>query len=256
MEPSCGRVLSTLLTQECDVALQQNGRAPYTTAAAATAVLDAWRDRTRFDTPITADILTRAGISESISRRTLQSLRELELVDDSGQPTPVFEAFRQTRVDEQYREDLQNWLRDIYADILRYGDPSTDDPHHIQEAFQTYEPAGQRPAMTSLLVGLWRYAGLPVAASEASSRPTKTASKTRTPRKRAHKGTDSSIGPVGELPSGLVGLLHQIPEPGESWTSERRKSFLTAFEATLDFTIRVDEEPQQVAQGKEREDAS
>ena len=202
------------LRRRCDVALQPNGRAPYTTAAAATAVLDAWRDH-GFTTPITAEILlTRTGIPESISKRTLQSLRELELVDGPGQPTPVFEAFRHTRGDEEYRAALQHWLRDVYADILQHGDPSTDEPHRIREAFRTYEPVGQRLAMTSLLVGLWRYAGLPVAASKASSRPTKTAPKTRTPRKRAHKGTDSSIGPVGakETSPSAPGLLFGLTE--------------------------------------------
>ena len=202
------------LHKRCDVALQPNGSAPYTTAAAATAVLDAWRDH-GFTTPITADILlTRTGIPESISKRTLQSLRELELVDDSGQPTPVFKAFRETHGDEGYRAALQDWLRDVYGEILQRGDPSTDDPHGIREAFRTYKPAGQRPAMTSLFVGLWRYAGLPVAASEASSRPTKTASKTRTSRKQAHKETDSSIGPVGakETSPPAPGLLFGLTE--------------------------------------------
>ena len=235
--------------------LEPNGRAPYTTSTATVEALDAFRDR-GLGVPITADVLTRAGVAESIAQRTLQSLRALELVDENDHPTPTFEVFRAARGDEEYHARLQEWLRGIYKDVLQYCDPSTDPLDKVQEAFRTYEPAGQRKAMAGLLVGLWRYAGLLVVASKASSQPTKTASETRTPRKRAHKGTDSSIGPVGELPGGLVGLLHQIPQPGESWTSERRKSFLTAFKATLDFTIHVDKKPQQVAQGKEREDAS
>lgn len=145
--------------------LQPNAKAPYTSASAAITALDAYRDR-GLGTPITAEVLARADVPETITRRTLQALRLLELVDKHGQPTPTFEAFRQARGDEEYQALLQEWLRNVYVDILQYADPSKDRPDRVQEAFRTYEPAGQRTSMTSLLVGLWRYAGLPVAAAE------------------------------------------------------------------------------------------
>ena len=53
--------------------LHPNGPAPYTSVTAGTAALEAFRDR-GLGTPITPEILTRAGVPESISRRTLQSL--------------------------------------------------------------------------------------------------------------------------------------------------------------------------------------
>lgn len=238
--------------------LQPNGRAPYTTVAAATAALSAFRDR-GLGLPITADVLTRAGVPESIARRTLQSLRELELVDKQGQPTATFEAMRQARGDEEYKALLQEWLRDVYADVLQYGDPSVDVLDKVQEAFRTYEPVGQRKSMASLLVGLWRYAGLQVAAAEnRDSRSVSTRqARSRSPRKRVSQTPKGQLGSAtGNLPPGLVGLLHEIPKPGDSWTSDRRDSFLKAFEAILDFTIRVDDTPAQVAQSEESEDES
>ena len=53
------------------------------------------------------------------------------------------------------------------------------------------------------------------------------------------------LGVATELPPALVGLLQQIPLSQGSWTASERDGFLQAFEAVLDFTIRVrsDTEP-------------
>lgn len=234
--------------------LQPNGRAPYTSVSAATLVLDAYRAR-GLGLPITAETLVRAGVPESLSTRTYRSLLELELVDEKGQPTPTFEAFRQTRGDEEYRTRLQEWIRDVYGDILQYGDPSVDVLERIQEAFRGYQPDGQRGAMAALFVGLWQYAGLPVIATDGGTvvrpptikvkgnvrRPSTTGKKaTRTPETPYVKGYQPDD---QALPPGLVGLLREIPRSGETWTSDRRNAFIKAFEAILDFTIRVDDNP-------------
>lgn len=235
------------------MALQPNGRAPYTTATAAITALDAWRDR-GFGTPVTADVLTRAGVPESISKRTLQSLRDLELLENKGQPTAALTAFQQTRGDQEYRAALQDWLRDVYGDVLQYCDPSTDTPERINEAFRTYEPSGQRAAMASLLIGLWRYAGLPVAVSDNTAKKARSASPTRKrTQKDSKKKPDEPSSNLSNLPPGLVGLLHQIPGQGGTWTSDRRESFLKAFEAILDFTIEVDDSPDEVISDEEGE---
>src|SRR4051794_34926044 len=103
------------------MALEPNGPAPYTTAAAAVATLDAWRER-GLGLPVTADVLARAGIPETLGNRTIQSLKQLELLTDANQPTQQFEDFRQARGDDEYRSRLQEWLRAVYADVLRYTD--------------------------------------------------------------------------------------------------------------------------------------
>lgn len=242
------------------MALQPGDQAPYTTAIAVTSVMDAWRDR-GLGTPITHDVLVRAGVTESLARRTTQSLRQLELIDETSNPTPKFLDMRQARGDDEYKTRLQEWLRGLYADVLQYTDPSTDGPDRVAEAFRTYEPAGQRRSMASLLIGLWRYAGLPVV-SESAPRPARTPAVKRIVRGAQAKETDSARGgtvkvnsaPAG-LPPALVGLLQQIPA-GASWTTRRRDEFLKAFGAVLDFTVPVDDNPPQVSAGNGDEEDS
>ena len=165
------------------MALEPNGRAPYTSANALITVLDAYRDK-GLGVPITAETLVRAGVQESISKRTFLSMVELELIDPEGRPTPIFEAFRQTRGDQEYRSRLQEWLRDVYGDVLQYGDPSEDVLDRIQEAFRGYEPDGQRRAMAALFIGLWRYAGLPIVANESGQGSSGSHSSVQRPRRQ------------------------------------------------------------------------
>ena len=55
---------------EVIVPLQSKDRAPYAPAAAVTGFLHAFRDKT-LPTPITLEVLTRAGVSPSLAPRTL-----------------------------------------------------------------------------------------------------------------------------------------------------------------------------------------
>lgn len=233
--------------------LQPNGQAPYTTVAAATTAIDAYRDR-GLGAPVTSEILTRAGVPESISRRTLQSLKGLELLDDDGRPTAQFEALRQARGEEEFRTRLQEWLRAVYADVLQYADPSQDTASRVAEAFRSFEPAGQRKSMAALLVGLWRYAGLPVPNAESgaarlavrSPQPRRTnrpAAGQRAPASSRSNPRPSVPTSLDGLPPGLVGLLHEVPVAGGSWTTARRDDFLRAFQAVLDFSVPIDDQP-------------
>ena len=167
--------------------LQPNGRAPYTSVAATVIVIDAFRDK-GLGTPLTPEVLIRAGVSESIAKRTLNSLIQLELVDESGEPTGTFENLKTVRGEEEYRTSLQDWLRDLYGDVLQYCDPSTDDPDRIRDAFRGYQPEGQRPAMASLLLGLWSYAELPVVVDR-SSQPSRSTNRTTRRSSSARKPT-------------------------------------------------------------------
>ena len=239
--------------------LKPGGPAPYTTAVSATAAMDAFRDR-GLGTPVTAEVLTLAGVKETIANRTLMSLKQLGLVDENGQPSSQFEELRLTRGDEEYHARLQEWLRGVYADVLQYTDPSADPPAKVADAFRGYEPAGQRPAMAALLIGLWRYAGLPIAdpgsnaerASRPSQRPTAKASPSRKPslaggaRDRSSAGTGGGTsgggGRAGEgvdLPPELLGLLQAVPRGGAGWTADRREAFLGALRAVLDFSVPI-----------------
>lgn len=251
--------------------LQPAGSAPYTTATAATTVLDAWRER-GFGLPVTSDTLTRVGVQESLARRTFQSLVLLDLLNDDGTPTQQFEDFRATRGDDEYRTRVQEWLRGVYADVLQYADPGIDPQDRVTEAFRTYEPSGQRRSMATLLVGLWKYAGLPVKSDGSGdgrsrrvvvARPPARPKVTSTGQRGAKSSLAGNTGNIsggdfgGEaLPPGLVGLLKQIPSNGVTWTTRRRDAFLQAFGAVLDFSVPVDDNPPVAGTEADREDDS
>lgn len=222
------------------MALEANGPAPYTTAAAAIAAIDAYRDR-GLGAPITSEVLTRAGVPETIARRTLSSLKLLDLIQGDGQPSSQFEDLRLAQGDEEFRTRLQAWLRAVYADVLQYADPATHSLQRVTEAFRSYEPAGQRKSMAALLVGLWKYAGLPVASEPTPQSPRPQRARQTTPPRRKLSNTTPkttlAAATPGGLPPGLVGLLQQIPTDGRGWTKETRDTFLAAFTAVLDFTI-------------------
>lgn len=251
--------------------LHAGGPAPYTSTAAATTLIDAFRNR-GLGVPVTPEVAIRAGVPETLASRTLKSLLELGLLDKDGKPTEQFEDFRRIRGEEEYRSRLQEWVRGIYADVLQYTDPSTDSGDRVVEAFRGYEPAGQRRAMAALLVGLWRYAGLPVIASASAppaggssgsqpvrSRPRKASTSTKREPLSAEPGsTHSGAGihyQVGGLPPGLLGLLQQIPQNGRGWTEDRRDAFMEAFSAVLNFTVPIaDEEHEEADDGQEEEE--
>jgi hypothetical protein len=231
-------------------ALQPGGAAPYTTAVSVTTLMDAYRDR-GLGTPITPAVVTRAGVSETVAARTLNSLKTLGLVDENGSPTEQFDSLRQVRDDDEYHARLQEWVRGVYADVLQYTDPSKDSAAKIAGAFRTYEPGGQRPQMAALLIGLWRYAGLPVA--EATTTP----SERRTPRPPKQRHTPSSEtgrtqrnpsrqeerdhsvqGGTNAIAPALLGLLREVPREG-GWSQERRDAFLETFRVVLNFTVPI-----------------
>jgi hypothetical protein len=230
------------------MALQAGGQAPYTTSQAAVTVVDWFRDRAPSG-PITPEAITRAGVPESLANRTFNSLRMLDLLDKDGSPTEQFQDFQRIRGEDEYRTRLQEWLRGVYGEVLQYCDPSQDSYERVVEAFRGYQPQGQRRAMAGLLLGLWRYAGLPVAS--APKAPTGASSQRPRPQLRAPKAKPTA--PIntasrvegayplqgGGLPAGLLGLLHQIPQDGNGWSKATRDNFLAAFTAVLDFSVPI-----------------
>jgi hypothetical protein len=245
--------------------LHHDHRAPYTSANAAITVLQMNREK-GLTSPVTNETLIRLGVSESIARRTLNSFETLGLVDEDGTVSETLQGFHQLRGADEYREALQTFVRSTYEDVLHYANPEKDDLKRITEAFRGYEPAGQRSAMAALLIGLWRYAGLPTAEPEAAPREGKKTvgsgyAISSTPRSKPKTSppvtSPSGRAPTfefeGTLPPGLVGLLHQIPRNGGSWTTQERQSFLTAFEAVLNFTVPVNDTPRKAGTEVEAE---
>ncbi len=235
------------------MALEPNGPAPYAPIQSVVSVIDTFRNR-GLGTPLTTDVLVRAGVPESLGRRTLQSLRLLELIDDEGNPTRQFQDLRQTRGGEEYKERLGEWLRDVYADVLQYTDPAVDPPERVAEAFRGFQPAGQRLRMAALMLGLFEMAGLveggrksqpraprPKVSGSRGGSNTKSATKTGSAPTRRSQADAAISSSFGQLPPGLIGLLHEIPPAGTSWSKERRDEFMRAFEVVLDFTVPIGE---------------
>jgi hypothetical protein len=238
--------------------LKHDGPAPYGPPQTIIEVIESYRDR-GLAIPFTTDVLARAGVSDGLVNRTLQTLRLLDLVDDAGFPTPQFELLKRARGEEEYKERLQAWLQDVYREVLQYADPLTDPPSRVAEAFRGFTPDGQRTRMVTLMLGLYRYAGLiadlPTRAEPARPRPRKATASRKAPpatptpiatRSEAPRDqTSPAVAPRGigevayDLPPGLIGLLQQIPRGGDGWTVNRRDEFVRAFQAVLDFSVPV-----------------
>jgi hypothetical protein len=109
--------------------------------------------------PINADVLTRAGVAESLIARTLQALTVLDLIDSEGRPTPALEGMR-LAPEAEYLTRMEEWLNSAYADALQFVNPATDDEGAVRDAFRKYNPVGQQSRMVTLFMGLFRRAGI------------------------------------------------------------------------------------------------
>jgi hypothetical protein len=228
-----------------------NQPAPYSPGSTIIEVIERHRSR-GLPTPITADVLGRAGIAHTLIPRVLQTLQTLDLIDgETGAPTATFEGLRRAP-ETEYRKRLEEWLKSAYADIFTFVDPSTDDETRVRDAFRNYQPVAQQGRMVSLFLNLCRSAGLA---------PEKTATPRSAPRPRTRTNPQpSTLGagrtamaahnlrhrpsPAGSatstgLPAPLAGLLASLPQNGTGWTKERRAQFVATFESVLDFCIPI-----------------
>ena len=204
------------------------------------------RHRSRGLPPVvSAEVLGRAGISESLIPRTMQALTTLDLIDETGKPTPTFEGIR-LAPEAEYKKRLEDWLKGTYADVFSFVDPTQDDETKIRDAFRTYQPVGQQARMVTLFQGLCSAAGL---SAEKVSQPkpqARPAPRNFTPltqkrlaqasvRNTAAKQTTTNTG----IPAPLAGLLASLPPEGGDWTQTQRDKFLNTFSAVLDFCFQI-----------------
>ncbi len=227
--------------------------APYAPASAVLDLIERHRNK-GLPPVIDADVLLRAGISDSLVPRTLQALKTLDLLTDDGRPSQVFEGIRLASTSE-YQQRLTEWLTSAYADALSYVDPATEDEIAIRDAFRKYIPTGQQGRMVTLFMGLFTHAGVMPARQKqsAAKKPggggeTPKAARTRVNEKPAPRRDNvervhtPSFGASG-LPPAIAGLIATLPADGGYWTQVRRDKFLTTLEAVLDYTFQVGEPP-------------
>jgi hypothetical protein len=239
------------------VPIKPDGEAPYTSVPAAVSVIERFRKGT-LQTPITQDVLRRAGIPEGLVRRTLKAIRLLELIDDSGHPTEQFQMLAKVRPDE-YKDAFAGYLRSVYKDVFTYTDPAHGDMDAIRNAFWGYKPPGQRETMVRLFLGLCEYAELipeqKRAQPASSSRKPKDATTAARSRKRGDQGgqqpptppqqpqqeqptppppTPPSPTPLDGIDPALVAWFQKIPPTGTPWPKEDKERWFTAFRAMVD----------------------
>lgn len=234
--------------------------APYAPASAILDLIERHRNK-GLPPVVDADVLLRAGVSDSLVPRTLQALKILDLLTEDGRPSQVFEGIRLAPTSE-YQQRLAEWLNAAYADALSFVDPATDDEVAIRDAFRKYIPTGQQSRMVTLFMGLFIAAGVmpPRQKASAASGAAKSIRRATTakvvksvvpvpvkPEKIAH----SPVLPQG-IPPALAGLLASLPGDGR-WTQAQRDKFMTAFPVVLDFSFEVVPEPD-LAQNSENGD--
>ena len=226
------------------MAIRTGSHAPYAPPATVLHVVTALRDR-GLTTPITADVLLRAGISDSLVPRTLRSLQLLDLVDDDGRLTQSMDTLRKAP-SADFKQQLEEHVREVYDEVFQFTDPAKDDPKRIADAFRSYEPMGQRARMVTLFLGLCEAAGI---IPEGTARKSAPAQSTALARKNANskrpperaKGDSQSPasfpGFAASIPPALGGILAMLPTNGTGWTQTDRDRWVDLFGRVLDFVI-------------------
>lgn len=222
---------------------------PYTSPKSITDLVYRHRDR-GLPSVVDADTLLRAGVSESLVARTLQSLQALDLIGEDGRITEVFEGLR-LAPQADFQAAMKKWLDAAYADVLQFVDPATDSETSVRDAFRNYRPVGQQDRMVTLFLRLYEAAGVSAPKSDAPKpRPRPPAARElprgvksvvgggvmRTPATTVGRSTQVT---GGNMPPAIAGLLHSLPAEGSGWTKETRDRFLTTFGAVIDFCFPI-----------------
>lgn len=224
------------------MAVTAENPAPYAPASAIIDIIDRYRNR-GLPRPITAEVLGRAGVSDSLIPRTAQALATLELIDEAGNPTETLEGLRRAP-EAEFKPLMANWLKSVYGDVLNFAD-ANDDETAIRDAFRNYNPVGQQPRMVSLFMGLCRAAGIRSdEQSTAAARPRARkapAAGASAPRPRVDKQPPARGAMPSGIPAPIAGLLTKLPPEHGSWTQAERERFESAFKALLDFSFVIAE---------------
>jgi hypothetical protein len=224
--------------------------APYAPASAILDIIDRYRNR-GLARPFTAEVLVRAGVSDSLIPRVMQALQTLDLIDDVGNPTETMESLRRA-TEPEYKNQLAAWVNAAYADVMMFVNAS-DDETAIRDAFRSYNPVGQQSRMVALFLGLCRAAGMRTD-DQSNAKPRPLARKSAAPAGGSVTRKNTTITPKtggmtfgggipAPIPAPIAGLLSKLPAEHGTWTSGERDKFITTFTAVLDFCFTVDDTP-------------
>jgi hypothetical protein len=233
------------------VALQSDGPAPYGPPSALIEVIERYRER-GLQTPLTDEVLVKAGVSESVVRRVAVALKLLDLVDADMNPTEALKQYQQAATDDA-KAVLEKVIRDAYEPVFSFVNPAIDPPERVRDAFRSYEPRGQQDRMVTLYMGLCRYVGIaaePADVGERLSEARRQRILTAPARARARAKTKesgagitktqqqfmpSNVGQAA-LPAAVEGLVRELATIGPGWSRERRDQFMQVWTAVVDFS--------------------
>lgn len=228
----------------------KDSAAPYAPGSAILGVVSRHRAK-GLPSVIDLDVLTRAGVSETLAPRTLQALKSLDLIGDDGKLTETFEGLR-LAPEAEYQQRMGDWLRSAYADVLTYVEPETATETDLRDAFRTYVPTGQQTRMISLFQALFAAAGLAperqrvvakrVASGNGGVKPKPTVARAATNKPAAQHNPPPPARQHHAMPDGLppalAGLLASLPADG-CWTQAQRDKFMAAFPVMLDYAFEI-----------------
>jgi hypothetical protein len=223
---------------------------PYAPAKPVLDIIQRFRERGLPDV-LSRQELHRLGAAEGNSDRIQKTFQFLDLIDQSGKRTLLFDRLGKASTTE-YESVLAEVVRAGYAPILAIVDPKVDTDIAINDAFRHYEPAGQRKQMVVLFLALCREAGLakPVGTERHPStrkEGTVPVQVRTTPRRTATtvervKDTGSADEQPGSDYRLLSALIQQLPKDSK-WTQARRDRWIQAFTANIDLLVEVGNEP-------------
>ena len=219
---------------------QAQATAGYAPSSSVLAVIDKARQRT-VNGPIDRDLLRRIGVPESLTKRTINSLRSLCLIDDAGKPTPSFEAIIAAKPDD-YPAKLAEFLHKAYGDIFTIVDPATASPDELRNAFWGYEPRGQIDNMIRLFVGLCEAAQIVPERPKVVTAPRKPRGVRRgngddpeaASRPRARETAPPPSPPSNDIDPTIMSWVKRMPPAGQAWPKERKDRWFEALRAMAD----------------------
>jgi hypothetical protein len=233
-----------------------DGQAPYAPPATVLSIVGGYRNR-GLQTPFTLDVLTRAGVSESLGPRTLQALKLLDLVDADGEPTEALNDLAKAPQAE-FAERLATILHNVYQDVFKFVNLNEDDYQRVRDAFRHYTPRGQQERMVTLFLHLCHEAGLTdeilkPPRSVKASKPASDQSRSQ-PRKKAKAPAASQDAPSppkveaefapspapssGQHPL-IRGLIQSLPESGSEWPQRARTAWVKAALANFELVYEL-----------------
>jgi Family of unknown function (DUF5343) len=243
--------------------LQHDGPAPYGPPRPVLQVIERFRDR-GLQTPLTTEVLAKAGVTESLVNRTLQTLKLLDLIEDDGNPSEALRDYAKAPEDEA-KARFAEMVRGTYAPIFSFVDPASDPPGRIRDAFRSYEPRGQQDRMVILFLGLCEYAGIISEVPKRTPGPKPVRAGSSKPRTTTPQRTRSGVKPPpadrnevqvpDQLPDAVKGIVRELAVIGPTWTKDRRDAFMKVWEAVVDFSYPVREPEEFTTQDNEEADA-